>query len=135
MIDPSELNKFLSKIKDRVQDVHLELGQRLSNDVSTKMQKEWDEYTSSLERLSDEEKKKLLDPKEFGISSLDRINVETIEKFKNGSFTSIITVDRQKDARILEYVYGNKSPLSNTLSKFHNKVVLLKALKDIIKNK
>lgn len=134
MIDKSKLDKIFSDIEYKIRDIQLEFGKTLSEELSKKMQKEWDDYNTLINNLTDKEKTELLNNKTgFKLSSLEKINVLTLEKLDKGMYKSTITVDRVKDARILEYIYGNRAPMANTLLKYKNKVALMNIFKNIVK--
>lgn len=134
MLDKKKLDKIMSQVKGKIQDFQLEFGQNLEEHITSKFQAEWDLYKQLIDVSTDKEKEELLDPKSgFGITSLDKIVVEATTKFKDGVYKSTISVNRPKDARILEYVYGKRSPMANILLRYHNKTTIKSILKDTLK--
>lgn len=96
----------------------LESMNLLSLAIEAELEEQWDIYIDFLRSLPDSAKKELND--KFGVSSLDDIGVKTLSKSIEEQYISFkigVDPDRDRDARILEYVYGKKTPFSSLLTK------------------
>lgn len=122
-----DIDDLFDDIKDDIKEDIKDIRDKISDGVQADLIAEWKEYILLLKRMNKNDLMELM--RKYGISSLDEMDIVKVKTefgymigLKNGS-------NRLRDARILEYILGKRTPLRNVLTKLSSKNTIDEYLK------
>lgn len=105
-INKSMYNEFIS-----------EFTNKLSSVIINELTSSWNEYLLMIKQLPKEQQEKLMT--RFKISSLDAIPITELSREISEDLLKIKigAINRGNDMRILEYIYGKRTPINTLITK------------------
>jgi len=106
----------MTQFKDKIRRLVSARIKLLSQAIIAELQFEWDDYMRYIRGLPPKEQKKLTEY--FGVSSLDDLTIEILSSDISEDVINIkFGIDRRRDSRLLEYIYGKRTPLNKLIAK------------------
>lgn len=118
-----DINSVFNDIHNYKNDLVEKLKYDVINSVISELQYDYDAYISELKKLPLPSREALTE--KYNLSSLEKINI--ISDMNNNVIT--ISADRIRDARILEYIYGKRTPVQSILAKICSRTSMMSLLK------
>lgn len=119
----SDINAAFNDINIYKNDLFQKLKSDVLHSIVSELQNDFDNYIADLEKLPTQQKELLIE--KYNLSSLNKLNI-TSEDI-DGKI--VISSDRVRDARILEYIYGKKTPIQSILSKICSESSMMSLLR------
>jgi len=117
------IDSVFKELKSYVNNLSEELKSDVINAVTSELQSNFNNYTSELQKLPNDSKELLVE--KYNLESLDNITISSVVENE----VILISADRVRDARVLEYIYGKQTPVQSLLAKISSKSSMMSLLK------